>query len=74
MSLRVSVRFRDAVKLRVPTRESSKASIFIDYSLYNVSDLNSRTGVMMALVTWMLSGDGIGHLAGLTYASRLARF
>lgn len=73
VSLRVSVRFRDAVKLRIPTRESSKASAskIVPWSLF---DPVSRTGVMMAMATWTLSGDGIGHLVGLTSGSTLVRF
>lgn len=65
VSLRVSVRFRDAVKLRVPTRESSKASA-ARTAPQLLSYLFSRTGVTMVAAIWTLKEGGIDHLVGLT--------
>jgi hypothetical protein len=74
VSLQVIIRFRDMVKLRVPTRESSKVSPRRSFSFSVLPDLSRRTGIMMVLGIWTFNEDGSDHLAGLTYNLRPIHF
>jgi hypothetical protein len=72
--LHVIVRFRDVVKLRVPTRESSKVSPGYSTAFPALPDLSNRTGITMALGIWTFNEDETDHLAGWTYNSRPIHF